>query len=85
MPQRLPRYLAAEGRADDLRKLAKILLETGAALDAVEPEWKPVNGAGGGEPARLRGLPAFGSNVTGAIPGTNPVAAPLAKERGRRR
>jgi hypothetical protein len=81
--RRLPRYLDAElQRIEFQRKLARILLETGVELPAATA--KPINGAGGGEPARLRGLPAIGRNVSGAIPGTDPVRALLAKERRRR-
>ncbi|MEO5576454.1 MAG: hypothetical protein ABIR67_15130 [Gaiellaceae bacterium] len=38
-----------------------------------------------GDPARLRGLPAIGPNVSGAMAGTDPVRALLAKESRRRR
>jgi len=85
VPQRLPRFYLHQQKAEDLRKLARILLETGASLDELQGKtWKPVNGAGGAEPARLRGLPAIGRNVSGAIPGTDPLRALLAKESRRR-
>ncbi len=82
--RRLPRYLDEhrERVAWD-RKLARILLETGAALPAADS--KPVNGAGGGEPARLRGLPAIGRNVKGAIPGTRPEDCIRRLDRERKR
>jgi hypothetical protein len=81
--RRLPRYLDLQAeRVAFERKLARILLE----LDAELPkDAKPINGAGGGEPARLRGLPAIGRNVSGAVPGTDPLKALLAKERRQRR
>ena len=80
--RRLPRYLDLHAeRVAFERKLARILLE----LADAPKEPKPINGAGGGESARLRGLPAIGRNVSGAIPGTDPLAALLAKENRKRR
>jgi hypothetical protein len=78
--QCLPRSHVRQERAAFEHELAKILFETGAELPK---NAKPVNGAGGGEPARLRGSPAIGRNVSGAIPGTDPLNALLAKERKR--
>jgi len=85
VPQRLPRFDSAREEAAWRNKLARILLEAG------EPEAphgvKTGSDVGGGDPARLRGLPAIGRNVAGAIPGTDPLRALIAKEdrNGRRR
>ena len=77
MPQQLPRFLADTQRIEDEKKLAKILLETGEAA----PPRAQVGATSGGDPARLRGLPAIGRNVSGATVETDPVRALLAKER----
>jgi hypothetical protein len=69
-----------EERAAQGRLLANILLEVGEPLPK---DRKPRSGVSGAEPARLRGLPAIGRNVSGAIPGTDPLRAVLDKERGR--
>jgi hypothetical protein len=64
---------------EDERKIAQAILEAGDA----PPE---LNGrvlrrsADGHEPSRLRGLPAIGRNVSGAVRGSDPVRALLAKE-----
>lgn len=64
--------------ADDARKVAKILLETGESV--------PVTPGPGmhADPIRLRGIPVVGGS-RGAIWQTDPVAALLAKEAGERR
>ena len=85
MPQRLPRFDSAQAEAAWRDKLARILLEAG---EAEEPNGaKPGSDVGGGDPARLRGLPAIGRNVAGAMSGTDPLRALIAKENrnGRRR
>jgi len=66
--------------AEQAADLAKILCETESA--------EPPTAAGttsGGDEARLRGLPAIGRGVSGAIPGTSPVGAVMRKEKKRRR
>lgn len=85
MPQRLPRFDSARDEAAWRDKLARILLEAGE--DDSPNGAKPGSDVGGGDPARLRGLPAIGRNVAGAIPGTDPLRALIAKEtrNGRRR
>jgi hypothetical protein len=78
MARVLPRFI--DTRAEDERKLARILLETGE-------EAPPLNSAGAtaaGDPARLRGLPAIGRGCAGAVRGTNPLAALLASARRQR-
>lgn len=77
VPQRLPRFL--DTRLDDERRLARILLETG---DEAPPS--ATGSTSGGDPARLRGLPAVGRGVSGTMPGTGPLAALIANERRRR-
>ncbi len=85
MHQRLPRFDSAQAEAAWRNKLARILLEAGE--DDSPKGAKPGSDVGGGDPARLRGLPAIGRNVAGAIPGTDPLRALIAKENrnGRRR
>ena len=67
---------------EQLRVVADCIVEDGG--DASDfPGF--VNGRGqgatlDGDPARLRGLPAVGRNVSGRIPGTDPLRALLAKE-----
>ncbi len=68
---------------EDMRKIGRILEETGDVPEAVHG--KPLTrSADGHDPARLRGLPAIGRNVSGAIRGTDPLAALLRKESQRR-
>ncbi len=82
VPPLLPRLLQATQAIEDERKLAKILLETGEAA----PVKVVVGGTtSGGDPRRLRGLPAIGRSVSGATRDTDPLQALLWKERGRRR
>lgn len=70
---KLPRFDAVRERVEDEQKLAAILLETGE-----EAPPKRVAGArSGGDERALRGLPAIGRGVGGAIPGTDPVQALL--------
>ena len=80
MPRPLPRFLRDQQMFEDSRKLAKILLETGEAAP-------PASSAGAtapGDGRRLRGIPAVARGTSGAIAGTDPLRALLAKERGRR-
>jgi len=44
-----------------------------------------MKGADGHDWQRRRGTPIIGKGVSGAMPGTNPLGALLAQERGRRR
>jgi hypothetical protein len=73
----LPRFREREQHAEDLRKLASILIEVGEEAPAASS----ASATAAGDPARLRGLPAIGRNVTGATVDTNPLGALLAKER----
>lgn len=80
----LPRLCATLERLEDARKLGRILLEADA-----EPH-PDANGrvyrrsANGHNRDRLRGLPAVGRGIGGTSPGTDPLAALLAKEARRR-
>jgi hypothetical protein len=80
--QPLPRSFAARQRLEDERKVARIVAEAekAAALDAKRP-----SGVSHASAARLRGLPAIGRNVAGAIPRTSPEQALMAKQGRRRR
>jgi hypothetical protein len=78
VPELLPRFSKAMQAIEDARKLGQILMETGDV-----PEVTRATAAG--DPRRLRGLPAVGRGSGGAIHGTNPLHALLAKERTRRR
>ena len=81
VPQRLPRFYRAQLQIEDERKLAKIILE------AEEGDEIPrlVNGADGHNWERRRGLPLISKGVGGAMRGTDPLGALIAKENGRRR
>jgi hypothetical protein len=48
-----------------------------AKLEREESTTTTAGGTAAGDPRRLRGLPAIGRNVSGAIPGTDPVAEAL--------
>jgi hypothetical protein len=73
--QHLPRFARKLQQIEDDRKLAKILLETG---EAAPP---PTKGASnGGDWERLRGLPAIGLGVSGAIRGSDPLGEVLRRE-----
>ena len=77
----LPRFNPTE-RVKDAEQLARILRE----VEVRQPDAMPVNGAGGGDPRRMRGFPIVGvRGAGGTSPGTDPVKALLWKERQRRR
>jgi hypothetical protein len=86
VPQRLPRFHSRTlQRLEDEAKLRKILDEVGELDEEQQAAVRLYRrSADGHEPARLRGLPAIGRNVSGATQHTDPVRALLAKE-GRRR
>lgn len=81
VPEILPRFYRDLQHLEDERKLARILLETGEAA----PDAKTITRVMHGDGARLRGLPAVGRGISSTSPGTDPVAALLAKEARRRR
>lgn len=68
MSHTLPRFHAHHQRIDDERKLARILLETGEPA----PTTQRPGATAGGDERKLRGIPAIGRGVTGAIPGSVP-------------
>src|SRR4051812_4783386 len=74
--KQLPRFAAHYERIADERKLAKLLLETGEAA----PPKSTTGVTSGGDERRLRGLPAIGRGVSGAIPGSSPHLAAIANE-----
>ena len=78
MPQWLPRFHRRQQQAEDEKRLAKIILESGEAPDG-NGSMPLRRSADGHDPARLRGLPAIGRNVSGARVDTDPVRALLAK------
>ena len=87
MPPLLPRLLQVTQAIEDERKLAKIILETGGLPDEVDdskPSSRLTRGADGHDWRRRRGLPMVGKGISGAMPGTNPLGALIAKERGQR-
>lgn len=70
MSRPLPRYLPDDHAAWN-RKLAQILIGTGQPNPG--PTHRIIGGRSAeGDPQRLRGIPAIGRNVGGAIPGTRP-------------
>jgi hypothetical protein len=82
MPQRLPRFTAQTERAKDAERLARVLLE----VDQAPADPRPVNGAGGGDLRRLRGLPVVGiRGAGGTSPRTDPLRETLRRERQRGR
>ena len=89
MPQLLPRFYRLSQQRDDDRRITAIILETGCSSDEAEAKVRGPRllsrSADGHDAARLRGLPAIGRNVSGAIRNTDPVRALIAKEaRGER-
>jgi hypothetical protein len=62
------RYRYTDQHLEDERKIARILLETGEAA----PVQTVARATLGGDERRLRGIPAIGRGVSGAIAGTRP-------------
>lgn len=63
----LPRYTARTEAADDHAKIARILIEVGEPAPVTI-----LRATAGGDERRLRGIPAIGRGVAGAVPGTRP-------------
>jgi hypothetical protein len=81
--QTLPRFNRQVERVRDAQRLGRILLEV--EEDDGRPPM-PVNGAGGGSPRRMRGVPIVGvRSAGGTSPGTDPMRALLARDGQRRR
>jgi hypothetical protein len=68
---RLPRFSKIQQAVEDERKLAKIVGEA---------ELRPSPTKAGGDTRGLRGVPCVSKGVRGVQPGSDPVAALLAKE-----
>ena len=64
-------------QAEDAAKVTKIV----AQAAEFEESASAVGATSGGDAARLRGLPAVSRRTSGAVSGTDPVRALLAKER----
>jgi hypothetical protein len=81
----LPRFFREVEKLEDAQRLAKILIEGGE----IPPEangGKPLRAsADGHRKDRMRGTPIIAKGVSGTMRGTNPLAALIAKENGRRR
>lgn len=78
----LPRAFRRQLEAEDAEKLERILAKVGERLEAATAAGATAPGDG----RRLRGIPVVGrSTAGGAIEGTDPVKALLAKESRRRR
>jgi hypothetical protein len=75
----LPRY--TQDHLAEERKLARILLESGAVAPVANPGCRT---PAGGDPEQLRGVPVVGSGWTGATDGSDPWRA-LSRKESRRR
>jgi hypothetical protein len=81
VPELLPRFYRRMQELEDMKRIGQIVLEGGELPDANEKGSLPLRrSADGHDPARLRGLPAIGRNVSGATVHTDPVKALLRKE-----
>lgn len=80
VPLPLPRAFRRQLAAEDEAKVRRIVAEVG---DAEMPS-STAGATAAGDERRLRGVPAVGRGVSGAIPGTSPVGALLAHESRRR-
>ena len=81
MPQPLPRAFRRKLQALDSAKVARIV----GVVDAKAATDSSAGATSGGDERRLRGLPAIGRGVQGAIRGTRPDVALFAKEQRRGR
>lgn len=81
----LPRFRDHELEAQQAKILALVLLETGEPLPRGQRGKLIGFRSAEDDLRRLRALPAIAPGVSGAIPGTDPVRALLAKEGRRRR
>jgi hypothetical protein len=82
-PPHLPRFHKDDERESDEARLRQILREVGAD-EELAPELIRAATAGG-DRRGLRGIPVISRGCPGAIPGTDPARAIMAKERRRRR
>src|SRR5262249_45769593 len=85
VPPILPRFQQWQQRIEDERRIGRILLEAGELPDG-KARTVLRRSADGHHRDRRRGLPIVSKAVGGTSPGTDPLAALLAKENsGRRR
>lgn len=68
MPQILARFNRVQQKQEDLAKVERIVNETPETTVVAVVAARSAEG----DPRRLRGLPAIGRGVSGAIPGTAP-------------
>lgn len=68
MSQTLGRFHRRSQATADQQKIARILLETGEAA----PMMRTAGATNGGDERKLRGIPAIGRGVAGAIKGSTP-------------
>lgn len=73
MSRILGRYHRHKQALEDSAKIAKILLEVGEPLPDT-----PTKATAGGDERKLRGIPAIGRGVAGAVPGTAPHTLDIA-------
>jgi hypothetical protein len=79
--QLLPRFRHQQA-VEDERKVARIVQATGELLDEASAGRMPLRASANGHHRdRRRGLPVISRGTTGAMPGSDPVHALLAKER----
>ena len=84
VPQRLPRFYAQQQRIEDAKKLEAIIFEGEEVENEVGMPLR--RSADGHNRDRARGIPIVGrTGGGGASPGTDPVAALMRKDGGRRR
>lgn len=76
---RFPRYLRHQLEVEDRAKVGRIVAET-----ETEPERQAAGATAGGDGRRLRGIPAVSRGTSGAVAGSDPVRALIAKESRRR-
>jgi len=81
VPQPLPRAFRRQLMAADEAKLERILAEVGP----LPPPEQTAGATAPGDSRSLRGIPAHARGTSGAIAGTDPLRALLAKERRRGR
>jgi hypothetical protein len=68
MSRILGRFHKHEQHQADLHKIARILIDVGEPA----PEIPAGHATAGGDERKLRGIPAIGRGVAGAVPGTAP-------------
>lgn len=79
VPHILQRFTQRQQQREAEQKLAQLLLASGEAVTSTST--MAAHATAAGDPHRLRGIPAIGYSVPGAIPGSNPLAALLTKHR----